>query len=158
MISKNKVIDSNELTKLLGDSTIVRIVDIIGNASLSILELLEYNLTRRDVNYALASGVIGIDKSSSSSSQSSLTSPDLNLDEKNILISGDYYFYNFLNSKVKLTDLGKYILETIKAGNKTMGNKIPKDIEEPQKQYFSSHFSYGQLNVASFSRVTRNVE
>ena len=142
MPNKNKVIDSNELTKLLGDSTIVRIVSIISNASLSILELLEYNLTRRDVNYALASGVIGIDKSSSSS-QSSLTSPDLNLDEKNILVSGDYYFYNFLNSKVKLTDLGKYILETIKAGNKTMGSKIPKDIEEPQKQYFSSHFSYG---------------
>jgi hypothetical protein len=36
-----------------------------------------------------------------------------------------------------------------------MGNKIPKDIEEPQKQYFSSHFSYGQLNVASFSKMTK---
>jgi hypothetical protein len=24
--------------------------------------------------------------------------------------SGDYYFYNFLNSKVKLTDIGLYIL------------------------------------------------
>ena len=71
MINKNKVIDSKELTKLLQDSTIVRIVSIIGNASLSILELLEYNLTRRDINYAFASGVIGIDKSLSSS-QSSL--------------------------------------------------------------------------------------
>ena len=95
MIIKNKEIDSIELTKLLQDSTIVRIVSIIGNTSLSILELLEYNLTRRDINYALASGVIGIDKSSSSSSQSSLNSPDLNLDESNILVSGDYYFYNF---------------------------------------------------------------
>jgi hypothetical protein len=157
MINKNKVIDSNELTKLLQDSTIVRIVSIIGNASLSILELLEYNLTRRDVNYALASGVIGIDKSLSSS-QSSLNSPDLNLDESNILVSGDYYFYNFLNNKVKLTDLGMYILETIKGGNKTVSNKIPKDVEGPQRQYFSTHLSYGQLNVASFSKVTRNVE
>jgi hypothetical protein len=147
MINKNKVIDSYELTKLLQDSTIVRIVGIIGYASLSILELLEYNLTRRDVNYALASGVIGIDKSSSSS-QSSLNSPDLNLDESNILVSGDYYFYNFLNNKVKLTDLGTYILETIKAGNKTVSNKIPKDLEGPQRQYFSTHLSYGQLNVA----------
>jgi hypothetical protein len=152
MINKNKVIDSNELTKLLRDSTIVRIVSIISNASLSILELLEYNLTRRDVNYALASGVIGIDKSSSSSSQSSLTSPDLNLDEKNILVSDDYYFYNFLNSKVKLTDLGMYILETIKAGNRSMGNEVPKGLVGPQKQYFSTHLSYGQLNVASFSK------
>jgi hypothetical protein len=158
MINKNKAIDPNELTMLLQDTTIVRIVSIIGNASLSILELLEYNLTRRDVNYSLASGVIGIDKSPSSSSKSSLNSPDLNLDESNILVSGDYYFYNFLNSKVKLTDLGKYILETIKAGYKTGGNTIPKDIEGPQGQYFSPHISYDQLNVASLSKVTRNVE
>ena len=152
MLNKNRVIDSNELTKLLRDSTIVRIVSIISNASLSILELLEYNLTRRDVNYALASGVIGIDKSSSSSSQSSLTSPDLNLDERNILVSDDYYFYNFLNSKVRLTDLGMYILETIKAGNRSMGNEVPKGVVGPQTQYFSTHLSYGQLNVASFSK------
>ena len=157
MINKNKVIDSNELTKLLRDSTIVRIVSIISNASLSILELLEYDLTRKDVNYALSSGVIGIDKSSSSS-LSSLNSSDLSLDESNILVGGDYYFYNFLNSKVKLTDLGMYILETIKAGNRTMGNEIPKGVEGPQKQYFSTHLSYGQSNVTSFLKVTRNVE
>ena len=119
MINKNKVIGSDELTMLLQDSTIVRIVSIIGNASLSILELLEYNLTRRDVNHALASGVIGIDKPSSSSSQSSLNSPDL--DESNILVSGDYYFYNFLNSKVKLTELGMYILQTIKTNYQRSG-------------------------------------
>jgi hypothetical protein len=158
MINKNKVIDSNELTKLLQDSIIVRIVSIIGNASLSILELLEYNLTRRDVNYALAGGVIGIDKSSSSSSQSSLNSPDANLDESDILVSGDYYFYNFLNSKVKLTDLGKYILETIKAGNQAIDNEIPKDVEEPQSLYSSSHYPNDQLNVTSSTGVTRSVE
>ena len=127
MINKNKVIDSNEFTKLLRDSIIVRIVSIISNTSLSILELLEYNLTRKDVNYALASGVIVVDKSSSS--QSSLSYPDVSLDENNILVGGDYYFFNFLNNKVKLTDLGMYILETIKAGNRTTGNEIPKDVE-----------------------------
>ena len=127
MINKNKVIDSNEFTKLLRDSIIVRIVSIISNTSLSILELLEYNLTRKDVNYALASGVIVVDKSSSS--QSSLSYPDVSLDENNIFVGGDYYFYNFLNNKVKLTDLGMYILETIKAGNRTTGNEIPKDVE-----------------------------
>jgi hypothetical protein len=127
MINKNKVIDSNEFTKLLRDSIIVRIVSIISNTSLSILELLEYNLTRKDVNYALASGVIVVDKSSSS--QSSVSYPDVSLDENNILVGGDYYFYNFLNNKVKLTDLGMYILETIKAGNRTTGNEIPKDVE-----------------------------
>ena len=35
------------------------------------------------------------------------------LTEKDIIASGDYYFYNFLNSKVKLTDLGLYILDTL---------------------------------------------
>jgi hypothetical protein len=34
-----------------------------------------------------------------------------------------------LNNKVKLTDLGIYILETIKGGNKTVNNKIPKVVE-----------------------------
>jgi hypothetical protein len=138
-MTNKKVIDSNELAKLLQDPILVRIVSIIGNTSLSILELLEYNLTRKDVNYALSNGVIVIDKSSSSS-QSHLDYPDVNLDDNNILVSGDYYFYNFLSSKVKLTDLGIYILETIKAENRTIDNEIPKDIEGPQQQDFSSHY------------------
>ena len=77
MANKNKVINSNELTRLLRDSIIVRIVSIISNTSLSILELLEYNLTRKDVTYALSSGVIFIDKSSLSSSQSSPSYPNV---------------------------------------------------------------------------------
>jgi len=61
-------IDSEQLTKLVRDPIIVRIVSIIDIASLSILELLEYDFTRRDINYALSSGVIAIDKSASSPS------------------------------------------------------------------------------------------
>ncbi|MFZ0511406.1 MAG: hypothetical protein WAM14_07365 [Candidatus Nitrosopolaris sp.] len=34
--------------------------------------------------------------------------------EGNNLVSGDYYFYYVLNSKVKLTELGLYILDSIK--------------------------------------------
>jgi hypothetical protein len=49
---------AEQLTKLLRDPIIVRIVSIIDIASLSILELLEYDLTRRDINYALSSGVL----------------------------------------------------------------------------------------------------
>lgn len=51
-------IDSDQLTKLLRDPIIVRIVSVLDIASLSILELLEYNLTRKDINYALSNGVI----------------------------------------------------------------------------------------------------
>ncbi len=33
---------------------------------------------------------------------------------ENTLLSGDSYFFNFLNSKVRLTELGLYILGSIK--------------------------------------------
>lgn len=155
MTNKNKVINSNELTKLLRDSIIVRIVSIISNASLSILELLEYNLTRKDVNYALSSGVIVIDKSSLSSSHSTLSYPNVSLDENNVLVSGDYFFYNLLNSKVKLTDLGMYILETIRTGNQAIDKEIPKDVEGPQQQYSSSHYPNSESNVPSFLMTIR---
>jgi hypothetical protein len=41
---------------------IVRIVSILDLASLSILELFEYNLERREINYALSEGVVVIDR------------------------------------------------------------------------------------------------
>lgn len=44
-------------------------------------------------------------------------------DEDNILLYPDSYFYNFLNSKVRLTELGLYILDTIKG--------IPVEFELP---------------------------
>ena len=120
-------IDSEGLTKLLRDPIIVRIVSIIDVASLSILELLEYDLTRKDINYALSSGVIAIDKSTSST----LAYEDMqSIDQRNnILVSGDYYFYNFLNSKVKLTEVGLYILESIN-GEKQLNANVPKGLEE----------------------------
>ena len=126
-------IDSDQLTKLLRDPIIVRIVSIIDIASLSILELLEYDLTRNDINYALLNGVIAVDKSAASSTAHE-DSPYIQ--DLNILVSGDFYFHNFLSSKVKLTDVGLYILESIKGTEKQQRNSdiiAPKDIEE-QKQ------------------------
>ena len=61
-------IDSEQLTKFIKDPIIVRIVHILDIASLSILELQEYDLTRKDINHALSNGVIAIDKSRSSAS------------------------------------------------------------------------------------------
>jgi hypothetical protein len=60
-------IDSDRLTKLIRDPIIIRIVSVLDIASLSILELLEYNLTRKDINYALSGGVIAVDKAAASS-------------------------------------------------------------------------------------------
>jgi hypothetical protein len=59
---ENPLVDSNVITELLKDPIIIRIVTILDITSLSILELLEYDLRRKDVNYALNTGVIEIDK------------------------------------------------------------------------------------------------
>jgi hypothetical protein len=107
-----KTTDLEQITKCLKDPIIVRIVRILDITSLSILELLEYDLTRKDINHALSNGVIKIDKSPSSSSAASPYEDNNN--KSNILVSGDYYFYNFLNGKVKLTEMGLQILESIK--------------------------------------------
>jgi hypothetical protein len=127
-------IDSDQLTKLLRDPIIVRIVSIVDIASLSILELLEYNLTRKDINYALLNGVIAVDKSAASSATTAHedTHP---IQDLNILVSGDFYFHNFLSSKVKLTDVGLYILDTIKGGEKLPRNNVlPNGIERQKLQ------------------------
>ena len=128
-------IDTEQLTKLIRDPLIIRIVSVLDIASLSILELLEYNLTRNDINHALSNGVIAVDKSVSSSTS------DVHADQRNMLVSGDYYFYNFLNSKVKLTDVGLYILDTMRGGEKLPNNNVlPNEIEgqKPQQPRFSS--------------------
>ena len=99
-------IDRAALSDLISRSIIVRIVTILDITSLSILELLEYGLTMNDINFSMANGVIAYDKAAKrvSNEETALGIP----------LSGDYY-YNFLNSKVKLTELGLYILDTIKS-------------------------------------------
>jgi len=104
-------IDQVHLTELIRNPVIVRLVSILDLASLSILELLEYNLERREINYALSEGVIAIDEPTLSSSQFHKTEM---MQEDNILLRGDSYFYNFLSSKVRLTELGLYLLDSIK--------------------------------------------
>jgi hypothetical protein len=135
-------IDSDQLTKLLRDPIIVRIVNVLDIASLSILELLEYNLTRKDINYALSSGVIAVDKSAAAESSSTTYQGTQHIEDLNILVSGDFYFHNFLSSKVKLTDVGLYILDTIKGSEKLPNkNVLPNEIggqTPPQQPGFPS--------------------
>ena len=111
-------IGSDQLAKLLRDPIIVRIVSVLDIASLSILELLEYNLTRKDINYALLNGVIIVDKSAAAASSTTTYEDTQSIQDLNVLVSGDFYFHNFLSSKVKLTDVGLYILESIRATEK----------------------------------------
>ena len=113
MSERSKPIEPVHLTELIRNPVIVRMVSILDLASLSILELLEYNLERKEINYALSEGVIAIDKTNSPSSSSRLHPTEMMRDD-NILLIGNSYFYDFLNSKVRLTELGLYILDSIK--------------------------------------------
>jgi hypothetical protein len=111
MAVDRKMIDADRLTKLLRDPIVIKIVTVLDVVSLSILELLEYGITRKDISQSLAEGIITFDKSTIIHDDVSSNFP---LTEKDIIASGDYYFYNFLNSKVKLTELGLFILDTIR--------------------------------------------
>ena len=98
--------DMNTLTELMRKPIIIKIVSILDITSLSILELLEYGLTLNDVNYSMTNRVISYEE------------------PRIILVAEDYsglgigqtpdYYYNSLRNKVKLTEIGLYILESIK--------------------------------------------
>jgi len=111
-------IDRATLSELLSRPIIVRIVGILDITSLSILELLEYGLTLKDINFSMANGVIAYDKATKrvSSEVSALGIP----------LAGDYY-YNFLNSKVKLTEVGLYILDSMKSNQSEHRSSIPHE-------------------------------
>jgi hypothetical protein len=107
-MSEKIPIDSIALTELMQNPIIVRIVTILDITNLSLLELLEYGLILKDINYAMANGIIHYEKNMNPLGNEETTS-------LGIPLTGDYY-YSFLNSKVKLTDLGLYILDSLKAG------------------------------------------
>ncbi len=90
---------------LLEDCVTVKIVNISNRASLSILELLEFGLSLKEINHALANGIIEFDKT-------------LDLYRG---AGGDYYF-KFLNSKIKLTELGLYLFEYIQSKRQYRGH------------------------------------
>lgn len=110
-------IDRATLSNLMSKPIVVRIVTILDITSLSILELFEYGLTLKDINFLMANGIIAYDKATKRirNEETALGIP----------LTGDYY-YNFLNSKVKLTELGLYILDTIKS-NQTEKSSVPNE-------------------------------
>ena len=111
-------IDRVTLTNLLARPVIVRIVTILDITSLSILELFEYGLTLTDINFSMANGLIAYDKA---------TRPDSSeVSALGIPLAGDYY-YKFLNSKVKLTEIGLYILDSIKSNQSEYKSSFPHE-------------------------------
>lgn len=101
-----KQVDFETLAKLLKDPVMVRMVTVLDIAHLSILELLEHGVSRQDINHALTSGVIEVDKETLPKAE--ITSAE------GLSVSGDIYFLQFLSSKVRLTGLGLFLLDCIK--------------------------------------------
>ena len=124
MVEKaQKKLDFVELSNLLKDPIIMRIVIVLYVTHLSVLELLEYALTRQDVSRALSVGVIEIERIPSEA--------EVILAES-VLLAGDTYFQQFLSSKVKLTTLGLHLLDCVK------GCQTEQEIIENARQRFES--------------------
>lgn len=97
-------IDRVTLSNLMNTPIIIRIVTVLDITSLSILELFEYNMSIGDILYSMANGIITYD--------------NLATIESEVILSGvppnPNQYFAFLKRKVKLTQLGLYILESIK--------------------------------------------
>ena len=61
-MNEKHAVDLVAMTELTRKPIIVRIVSILNITSLSMLELFEYGLALKDVNYSMANGVIIYDK------------------------------------------------------------------------------------------------
>lgn len=62
-MKKSDKLGNESIAELIVDPIFIKVVTVLDVASLSILELLEYGLSRKEINWALAKGVIQFDKS-----------------------------------------------------------------------------------------------
>lgn len=104
MDDSSNPLNHNAISGLLNDPIMIRMVTVVNLTSLSILELLEYGFTRKDISRAMAKEVIEFDKPLASES------PSRRDVASQILETGDYYF-ELLSRKVRLTKLGIFLLE-----------------------------------------------
>lgn len=102
-MSEKQPVSVESLTEVMKDSAIIRLVTIIDVSSMSVLELLESGFTRQEVSRALAKGVIAYEKGAPHEETVG-----------EVFESGDYFF-RMLNTKVRLTELGLYVLDCVKS-------------------------------------------
>ncbi len=100
------------IEQLLRNSSIVRIVTVMytDNSRLSAVELMRLGLSKTDISFALANGVIELDPIALSMT----ASPEI----VERIANGGCYYYDYLNSKkLRLTEgLGLLILEILASG------------------------------------------
>jgi hypothetical protein len=110
------------IANLFENPAIIKIVIVLDLRSLSILDLLEYGMTTTHVNYALANRIIQLEKAEHMPNEESKSIRILQ-------VGGDYY-YEFLNSRVMLTQFGLYILDSLKCDQEVYNSP-----NRPKEQY-----------------------
>ncbi len=103
-MSEKHGISAESLLEVMKDNSLVRLVTVIDISSMSVLELLESGFTRQEVSRALSKGVIAYE---TRTPQAETVGEAFE--------SGDYFFH-MLNTKVRLTELGLYVLDCAKSG------------------------------------------
>ncbi len=102
-MSEKHGVSAESLMEVMKDGALVRLVSIIDVSSMSVLELLESGFTRQEVGRALSKGVITYETGT----------PHMETVGE-AFESGDYFFH-MLNTKVRLTELGLYVLDCVKS-------------------------------------------
>ncbi|HET6715654.1 MAG TPA: hypothetical protein VFG90_00890, partial [Nitrososphaeraceae archaeon] len=109
-MSEGIPIDNATLSKLMNTPIIIRMATILDITSLSILELLEYDINLGDIIFAIANGVVTYDN------EAIIASSEYDITE---IVPNANLYYSFVRRKVKLTKIGLYILESIKGNQFT---------------------------------------
>jgi hypothetical protein len=122
-MSEHLSMEPEVIANLLENPAIIKIVIVLDLRSLSILDLLEYGMTTTDVNYALANRIIQLEKAEH------LPPNKENMSIRIPQVGGDYY-YEFLNSRVMLTQIGLYFLDSLKCDQ-----EMPRSPYRPKEQY-----------------------
>ena len=89
----------------LHNETAIRIVTVIDIASLSTLELLEYGLTKQDIQFAFVNGLVDLDMRYINAE------PDPTTVSR--IVNGKYDYWN--SRKFVLSSLGLFLLESLRS-------------------------------------------
>jgi hypothetical protein len=94
------------LSELLSDATIVRLVTVLNTTSQSILEILEYGFTPKEISRAMAKGVVEFNKPVGENRTTKTIEYGLEM--------GDYY-QELIREKIRLARMGLLILEIMES-------------------------------------------
>jgi hypothetical protein len=111
----------NALPELLSDPVLVRLATVLGTTSQSILEILEYGFSSKDVSKALAKGVIEFSKPVGKDRPSNIIEYGLEVGE---------YYHELVREKVRLARVGLLMLE-IMDSDLRQATEIESDFASP---------------------------